>query len=1133
MPSAAMKDWLLMQLAKDQQTTIAAGIEINFLEPTIANLSSLLNKTTFSTVQEQQYEPNRLAVSLALEATVLDIIQKFNQLPFDIQLHYKPLFDYLGITLNSTPSERSLKRITALAANLAPLFIEYGRYGRKMISAWRELPASKTNWQHLLWNALENRYSIWNYPYRKLEAFEVNDNWAAEEMQIHLFGLNYLPPLQHHFFLKIASHLPVNYYLFSPCKQFWSDLLSDKEGAKLKKYWMEQKISNSQQIALEDLLSDHHPLLANFGRLGREMTLQIEMGDPIRYEHYPISDAYAAASDLLENPEHLDIELEESPHPLTLLEAVQGDILLMKNPNSAEKIAFDDYDQTIQIHGAPKPMREAQVVHDTILSILDTHRHDIDPITPADIVIMTPDPSLYAPFLRTVFETSDSGVRLMMIETETIIHNSLIQGFLHLLQLPFGRWDINALLHLMEYEEFQKKHRFSAEDVRTIATWVKESGIRWGNDHSHRNELLKRNHCDSEMVEESWHGTWEHGLGMLLEGMAMGTSIDDGPFSPLQGVESSQRDLLGKFIGLLRSLLIDLNPLSDHTALSLTDWSSYLKCLIESYFAPDEEKKNWKLLEIHLNSFKEATDKLEEVTFTFDSIHYHLKRSLQAEKISRRDSNLQAVHFSSLLAMRAIPAKVVILMGMSDHLFPGSETPQSMNLLSKSALSDYYPSQVDLDRYIFLEALFSARRYFITTYTSQIAGESENQPPSLLVKELLSHLDDAYSFPQKIASQWCTHLHPLIPFHKDYFTPGNSTSAPSLKSYSQRYYSASLVHYGSNKEEKKNFLPIIAAPQVDENNKINENTTNESHSIALKDLTTFVKNPLKTHCNKALNLYINNSSDRIYEENEDLLVSNMDRISFIKEAIFSGSSEKLTFSNAEKNGKIPRGPFRMLEMERLNGDIKQFKNNLKDCGVNIEALCAIEFNERYDEAKFYDSCWLLPPLTLKSKLFGTIKLTGRLDSVSTSGPILFAEGDIKESVKAWPMALTFACLVNAYGLPIEPALVFGRGKKAERKKIDFPSSEDLLIRFVEYYIKNKKNLSPLMPEWIDPILNGSSDSLQQLFEENNNKNEFKPVYDEYLKWLVRTSPTLDLNSIIEGWQGTAKELFMDMKQAWH
>ncbi len=1112
-PSAAMKDWLLMQLAKDKDLAIAAGIEIHFLEPAISTLCAFLGP---GTSVERRQEPDRLSLALAIEATIADVIKDFHNYPVSLQVQWKPLLDYLGMTTNHSISFRTAKRITALAATLAPLFIDYGSYGDQMFSQWRSATTANIHWQQLLWKSLELRYAIWNYPYRKLEAFEIEADWTPSQMQVHLFELSYLSPLHYRYFEKIARHIPVNYYLFSPCKQFWSDLLSGKEGARLKKYWMEQQIPDSQQTALDELLSEHHPLLANFGRLGREMATQIEASDPLLYEHYLITSSYSQCSDASETP---DVEREETSHPLTLLEAVQGDMVLMRSPDVTDKIPFDAYDRTLQIHGAPKPMREAQVVHDTILSILDAHRHDADPITPADIVVMAPDPSVYAPFLRAVFASSDSNVRLRMLDAYPATNDTLIQGFLHLLDLSLGRWDINALFRLMEYSEFQIRHQFSPEDIRIIISWVKKAGIRWGNDSSHRNELLQRDHCRSEMVGESKYGTWEHGIGSLLEGIAMAsTNETEGVFSPLDGVESIQTELLGKFLSIIRSLLIDLKPLANGSLLSLTDWSAYLRCLAEGYFSPCDRKESWKLLDAHLGSFGDVIDGLEEATYTFHSIHYHLKKGLQTEKIVYRDSNIQAVRFSSLLAMRAVPAKVIILMGMNDQTFPRTDKIQSMNLLLTSERSDYYPSQVDLDRYLFIEALFSARRYFIATYSSQLPGESGEQPPSLLIKELLNYLDSACTIPEKSPSEYCLHTHPLFPFHKSYFS-----SSSALKSYSQRYFSAALAHYGVNKEEPKSFLSfLVPTPQK---------KISGSHHIPLNDLVTFVKNPLKNYCNKGLNLYIDETSS-LHEAHEDLLLSNLDKYSLVKQGVFN----KKMICAVEKSEKIPFGPFKVIEVERVNNEIEQITDNLNACGVDTGSLFSIEFNERNQMAEWIaspTSCWKLPPLILRGTSCGDIRLTGHLGEVSAAGLILLAEDNLKEVVKAWPKILIFGCLINAYHLPIAPQIIFAKGKKGECKKMDFCEPEKLLTYLVDYYLKHRDLFSPLMPEWIDPILDGAPEELEKLLQEVREENEFKPVYDEYLKWLARNSLGLDLSSIVDNWQGIAQELFVDMKQAWY
>jgi len=1125
-PSTAMKSWLQLEMAKDPELSISMGIEVGFIDPTIHHLAALLNldKTIGN-------EPTELALAFAIEKTILDKISQFHHLPHEIQEIWKELFDYLTLeprtkvhatngTTDKLPN-RIRRRITTLASTLTQHFINYGKYGGKVIEEWKNSKLTP-NWQHLLWNEIENLYSPWLYPYLKLENVTIDTNWNPRDLQIHLFGFSHLVPLYHRFLLKISHTIPVFYYIFSPCQHFWSDLLTDKESMRLQHFWQKKNISEHQKTSLEEILQDNNPLLANFGRMGREMAEQIEAIDS------PINENYIVPASILTEPAYInlispDLIPQHSTSPLTILEALQTDITLLRNPLKTEKISFPHFDGSIQVHAAPKPMREVQAIYDVILSILDRHAHENTPITPADVVVMAPNLSSYIPYIQAVFESNESLLNIHISDIQTPTQFPLIQGFLHLINLPLSRWDSISILRLFEYSAFQMRHGITPQDVETITDWFKAADIRWGKDAAHRNEILKRDHCEQGMVEESWHGTWEYGLGRLLEGIAMINQDDvHHHFSPLNLVETHQGELLGKIIHLLNSLSTDLKPLTNQSSLTLTEWTSYLKCLFDTYFICDHDlSETQDLLYQHLEAFGKASTQLENISFPFYSIRHHLEKSLQSQISSSSDLNLQTVRFCSLLPMRTIPAKVIVLMGMNDGVFPTPHSSSSLNLLATDSKSDYIPSQTDFDRYLFLEALLSARRYFIASYTSQAPGDSQSQLPSLLIKELLSYLDQAFHLPNDtLPSHQCFHLHPFTPFHHSYFS-----SNSLLNNYSNKHYQAALSHYQPEKQPPKNFLSSFTTQDPLTSAQHNAGTT----VINLSDLTAFIRNPLKVYCNKVLSIYVNPEAN-LKETEEEFLVSSIDRAHLIKTASLSCTTT--TLSLAEKQGKLPKGPFKELEEERLLQDINLIKTHLTSLDIHPHEFFSIEFNDRYQSPDLTGPNWLLPPLSLIDSSLGHLSLIGQLDLITPKGMVLFAEDELEESIKAWPKLLALATLINAYQLPITPQVIFVKGNKNSCRKLDFAQPEPLLMHLLEYYVKHHRHLSPLLPDWIAPILNGTTEKLKKSFE-SIDEDEFNPIYNDYLKWIVKNSPDVDLNSMVSQWQITTQQLYLDMANAWY
>lgn len=1117
-PSAAMKTWLQLKMAEDPNLKVAAGIEVNFIDPSFKRLSSILSLKTES--HQQSYEPNRLELGLALETAIKELIVSFESCSFNDQTLLQPLLSYSGVngSKGNPIPRRSQNRITALSMQLAKVFESYGCFGQAILSDWHK--ENPKHWQQLLWHKMEVIFSTWDYPCRKLEDFELSEVWESEDVQIHLFGLSYIAPLHHRFFQKVATRLPVQYYLLSPCQQFWSDILSQKESLYLKSFWQRQGVQTSQQEALDEFLRDNNPLLANFGRLGREMALQIENSEALVHERYVIPNSLASHP-IYKEIISTDSIVHHEQKPLTLLNAIQADMLLLRNPLSNDKIAFNSYDETIQVHGAPKPSREVQVIYDLILSIIDKHACDEDPILPGDIIVMAPDINTYAPFIRAVFESQESQMDVHIMDLKAPGQHPLIQSFLELLKLPQGRWEISRLSHLLECSAFRAKCQFSTADVRLIFEWLNEAGVCWGATAQHRNELLKRDHDIEGMVEECWHGTWEHGLGRLLESLAIQLKDGNQTWSPLGAVDASQAELLGSFLSVLRSLLADLQPLIDGTELPLKDWSEYLKCLFDSYFDwGGEDKGSLLFLMGQIEAFSSANSKQKKTKFSFRTILKHFEQGLQSQSCSHKEFNLQAVRFCSLLPMRAVPAKVIVMMGMDDGKFPRSEDSHSMNMLHDNPKADYLPTQTEFDRYLFLESLLSSRYYFIMTYSSQVAGDPHPQSPSLLVKELMTYLDSAFILPEGSSKEYCLFDHPLKPFHKKYFIQKSA-----FKSYSKQWYQAALTHYNQRKEPHINFLSAFTPLKA-------TLTDLPEKTINLSDLIAFVKNPFKMYFNKALNIFFDKEQKGQGNDSEDLLVTQFNRSTLVKEALLANPHE--VFSAAEMSGRLPRGPFKSMELMRLTSDVNTLKDNLDQHAIDPKEIFTLELSEHFhreDGIVKNGSHWQLPSLKISDEAIGTLTIVGKIEMVSLQGLVVFNENTFEEAIKIWPTLLVLCCLIDEYAMSISKQAIFIKGKKVGCQTLDFASPHTMLVDFLKYYMRSLNQLSPLHPTWVSHILHADKESLQKEFQ-SDDENAFRPIYDEYLKWMVKSSPHINVEDSIKNWQPTAQSLFVAMNDAW-
>lgn len=1076
----ALKSWLMLQLAKDPEVGIGAGLEISYLDQTIQKLK-------FS----QTSIPDAMELALAIEWEIRKILQN-NPSPC-----WQPLLKYLQASANKPLSIKAEKRLVLLSEKLAKLFLEYGKYGGDAIQEWET--AHSPTWQQELWDRLLNK-GKYSYLYKELKKprfFPVD-----HPLSVHLFSISFLPKLYGDFFSQFSESAPVFHYLLSPCQLFWSDIRSNKEIARLKHRVKDASIADEW----EGYLRDSNPLLANLGKVGRKMAEQIEERGLTTTECYLLSEAHQ------EHPVYRDLidpftKIESTDAPLTMLQALQGDLLLLRNPNNGPKISFDRYDHSIQIHANTNRLREIESLHNTLLSLIDLSQDNDDQIAPEDIVVMAPNIADYEPYIKMVFDGSEGNLRGKIIDLHLPSQSLLVQGFLHLLSLPFGRWDVAALLQLFHYSAFQKKQGFTSEDLNTLEGWIKKTGVIWGQNQTHRGEILNRAHCFSPLEENASTGTWEFAIDQLIAGLIYDPSNEEGTTAPFDEIEFTQSELLGKFVRLLRSLHRDLSSLADGTQLKLQEWTQLLQNLFKTYFEPlDEEADEYQEIATLLLAFYHLSPSLPDARYSFLSIKKHLTDHLANTRTNYQDHSLSAARFCSILPMRTLPAKVVAWIGMEEGAFPRQEKRLSLNMLSKNPKADFIPSQTDFDRYLFLEGILSARQYFIMSHLNYSEEDSKETTPSLLLSELMNYLDNAYEVEGVLPTSKCYFKHPFYPFDSHYF----SENSP-FPSYSEKHYKMAKAFYHLDKQSISHFVPQFIAPLPSE----------EQETITLDTLVSFARNPLRTYYNQKLGIYLETKENRL---DEKFQLTALDKYALKQDALKTPLN---TLLNAfeRKGGFPPSNYFKKLAKTNLCEEITSLKNKVGE----EDSLFEIEISELHSHPHLSEKGnWLLPPLQIVHRN-KKIKIVGRFEFVSKQGLILQLNTNKEDLVKAVPQVLVYQALLHTHAIPLGKDLIFSKEGKTKQFFHDNPLP--LLDKFLEYYYLGIENPSPLLPEWVPTILVSNGEAIGKKIVEIGS-NSFKKNYNEYSKWILKEGKFPYPETTLEEWKKIGNELFSEFYSHW-
>ena len=104
------------------------------------------------------------------------------------------------------------------------------------------------------------------------------------------------------------------------------------------------------------------------------------------------------------------------------------------------------------------------------------------------------------------------------------------------------------------------------------------------------------------------------------------------------------------------------------------------------------------------------------------------------------------VTFCSMLPMRSIPFKVIAVLGLNDGDFPRQRQPLSFDLMASTPARIGDRSRRGDDRYLFLEAIISARKSLYLSYQGRSIKTNTEKQPSLVLKELLEYLTYGYGW---------------------------------------------------------------------------------------------------------------------------------------------------------------------------------------------------------------------------------------------------------------------------------------------------------------------------------------------------------------------------------------------------
>ena len=788
----------------------------------------------------------------------------------------KPGFESLRHYLDD--GGRDLKCLQ-LAERIADTFDQYLLFRPEMILAWER--NKEDHWQSVLWRELVkggergHRARLRKAFLKAIETSSAPIEGLPE--RISVFGTSSLPRFHMEILAGLSHLIQVNLFLMNPCKAYWGDIVSDWE---VKRTMDREGAGDLTPEALH--LEKGNSLLASMGTLGRDFF------------------------DLFHEFNWGEMSSFQDPGEDTLLLCLQSDILNLRDRHQSSDgrylIANDD--TSVQIHSCHSPMREIEVLHDRLLDMFEKDPNRL----PKDVLVMMPDIETYGPYIQAVFDVpadDTRGFRFTIADRSVRKESQIIDTFLAVLDLSGSRFGASQVLSILESRAVQRKLGLSEADVALIQRWVKETRIRWGTDGQGRGRLG---------LPAFPENTWKAGLERLLLGYAMAGQGENtfGDILPYDDVEGGEASVLGVFLQFFEQLHTHILSLSQPRTLDA--WSETLTGLLEGFFFPDEDTESD--IQVIRRTLKDLADMQQTSGFDeaidFPVIQWHLGRRLEQEGFGF-GFMAGGITFCAMLPMRSIPFKIICLMGMNGDSYPRQSKPLGFDLMARDPKKGDRSRRND-DRYLFLEAMLSARETLYISYVGQSIQDNSVIPPSVLVSELMDYIEQGCEIPGTEVLDHIVTKHRLQAFSADYFKANKK-----LFSYSEANCDAAqwLV-------KARN----VRAPFISKGLSGREEAWK---TVGLEDLCGFFGNPARFLLNRRLGIHLEERGS-IPEDREAFDLKGLERYLLEKNLVekrFAGRRLKDFLPLMKATGQLPHGAVGEYLYEELSHGIDRFVQKMQ------------------------------------------------------------------------------------------------------------------------------------------------------------------------------------------------------------
>lgn len=705
--------------------------------------------------------------------------------------------------------------------------------------------------------------------------------------RVHVFCPPAIPPLYLDLLRRLGQQIEVELYVQNPCAEYWFEIVDRRRLSYL---------ASRQQDLYHEV---GNRLLAAWGKQSQAfIDLLLDDGGGATVEH----SAFAA------------------PAGSTLLQQLQRSVLELRELEPGS-VALAADDRSIEIHSCHTLTRELEVLHDQLLAQFAT----ADAPRPSEVLVVTPDLEQAAPLIDAVFGSAPAARRIpyTISGRPGSLVNPVARVLLDLLALAASRFAASAVFGLLQQPVVARRFGLGADELDAVRAWLAEAGIRWGIDAEHRAQY--------DLPHSERH-TFRDGLQRLFLGYALPSALalPFGERIAAGQIEGGAAAALGSFY----RFFTQLEQLQRQLAAPLLpdQWSAALLALLDDFVAVEPEQID-ELRDAQRGIARLAAD-MRGGGVSRPVPAAVLRPLLQAllDEPTMGGTPSGSVTFAAINSLRALPYRVICVIGLRDGAFPSPSRPAEFDLMPAA------PRRGDRQRgheqrNLFLDLLLAARERLVLSYTGKSVRDNASLPPSVLVADLLDYLAPAIAAdPHSAASLREARArllleHPLQPFSLRYF---DGVGDPRLASFNQEYCAAlqqrlaagggdapaSVTTDGAEGEEQEDetawqrqppfFVHPLPAPEA------------EWRTVTMQQLLQFFRNPCRYLLRQRLGIGMADSEPELADD-EPLLAEFTGRKQLaarLLPQLLAGAADDEIRRLARAGLEYPEGPLGELQLDQ-------------------------------------------------------------------------------------------------------------------------------------------------------------------------------------------------------------------------